>query len=164
MIRDFKNEDLKAIIDLLQGDYVISMEGATSEFTGDNRRMVICEEDKIKGFALMVNNKGSNKWTLKLYVNPDYRKKGIGTALYEKAMEYLTEAKADGIVVGFKVDGVDGEDDTNFYKKLGYEKWFGYHDMRYMGEVQPEVNLNFINYEDKYFEKYETLMGEAFLP
>lgn len=162
MIRDFKNEDLKAIIDLLQGDYVISMEGATSEFTGDNRRMVICEEDKIKGFALMVNNKGSNKWTLKLYVNPDYRKKGIGTALYEKAMEYLTEAKADGIVVGFKVDGVDGEDDTNFYKKLGYEKWFGYHDMRYMGEVQPEVNLNFINYEDKYFEKYETLMGEAF--
>lgn len=159
MIRDFKNEDLKAIIDLLQEAYVISREEATSEFTGDNKRIIIYEEDEIRGFAIMVDNKGNNKWTLKLYVNPSYRKRGIGTALYEKVMEYLTEAKADGIVVGFKVDG---EAATNFYKKLGYEKWFGYHDMRYMGGMQSEVSLNFINYEDKYFEKYETLIGEAF--
>jgi len=159
LIRDFKREDLKQVIDLLQRGYVISTEEATSEFTGENRRTIIYKDDGIKGFASMINNKGSNKWTLKLYVDLCYRRRGIGRALHEKAIEHLTEAKADSIVVDFRVD-VD--DATDFYRELGYKKWFGYHDMRYMGGMQPEVRLDFINYEDKYFKKYVSLIGEAF--
>jgi GNAT superfamily N-acetyltransferase len=66
-------------------------------------------------------------------------------------MKYADEFKLNLINTEFRVDK---DDATLFYRKLGYEKWFGLHTMHYNGSEQPKSDMNFVPYEDKYFEQY----------
>ena len=161
VIRAFSNNDLNSLITLLQQGYIISTEEATTEFVGENRKIYIYEDDVIKGFALVTMDSESIKFCrIRIYVGKPFRRGGIGRQLYEEAFNYAkNELGAKTIAVGFTV----GKDDpTPFFRNLNYEKWFIYHDMKYSGGPQPDHGLNFINYEDNYFEKYITLEGEAF--
>lgn len=161
VIREFSTNDLNSLINLLQQGYLISTEEATSEFTGDNRKIYIYDDGTIKGFALTtLENKETNFCKIRIYVGKPYRHNGIGKKLHEEALKYAKKQwNSKGIAVGFVTSK---DDSTKFFKSLNYEKWFTYHDMTYSGGAQPEPGLNFINYEDKYFEKYITLEGEAF--
>lgn len=161
VIREFSNNDLNSLINLLQQGYLISTEDAKSEFTGKNRKIYIYDDGIIKGFALVIlANKETRFCNIRVYVGKSYRHNGIGRKLHDEALKYAKEFwKSKAVSVGFIV----GKDNPiTFFKNLNYEKWFIYHDMAYTGGPQSEHGLNFINYEDKYFEKYITLEGEAF--
>lgn len=161
MIREFAPNDLNSIISLLQKGYLISTEEATSEFTGTNRQLYIYDDGIIKGFSLIIlDNKELLSCKIRVFVEKSYRHQGIGHKLHEEAFKYAKKHfNAKHISIGFTVGK---EDPTNFFRNLNYEKWFVYHDMLYTKGHQPESYLNFINYEDKYFEKYITLQGESF--
>ncbi len=161
VIRDFCDNDLNDVITLLQQGYLISKEDATKEFTGTNRKTIIYEDKSIQGFALItVDDAETKTCRIRIYVGKHFRHNCIGRKLHYEAFNYAKkDFKAKTIVVRFAV----GKDDpTPFFRNLSYQKWFVYHDMKYFGRPQPEINLSFINYEDKYFEKYETLEGESF--
>lgn len=161
VIRDFCNNDLNDLIRLLQQGYLISTEEATEEFTGTNRKIFVYEEGSIKGFALVtVDNEETKTCKLRIYVGKPFRYHGIGKKLHEEAFKCAKkDFGAKTIAIGFTCGK---NDPTTFYKNLYYTKWFIYHDMKYFGKSQPDINLPFINYEDKYFENYETLQGQAF--
>lgn len=161
VIRDICNNDLHDLINLLQQGYLISTEDAKKEFTATNKKAIIYEDKSIQGFALVnFEDEETRTCRLKIYVGKAYRHQGIGKKLHDEAFTYAKNfLKAKTIATGFAV----GKDDsTPFFRNLCYEKWFVYHTMKYFGKPQPEVDLSFINYEDKYFEKYEILEGEAF--
>ncbi len=161
VIREFSNNDLASLINLLQQGYLISTEEATSEFTGDNRKIYIYDDGIIKGFSLVIlANQETRFCNIRVYVGKPYRHNGIGKKLHDEALKYAKEQlKSKAVSVGFTTLK---DDATHFFQNLNYEKWFIYHNMTYTGKEQAEPGLNFINYEDKYFEKYITLEGEAF--
>lgn len=161
VIRDFCDNDLNDVITLLQQGYLINKEDATKEFNGTNRNTIIYEDKYIQGFALVTIDDAETKTCkIRIYVGKPFRHHGIGRKLHDEAFNYAKkEFKAKTIVVGFAV----GKDDsTSFFKNLSYQKWLIYHDMKYFGRSQPEIDLPFITYDNEYFEKYETLEGEAF--
>jgi len=59
-------------------------------------------------------------WLLNdLYVHTDYRKKGVGEALMEKAREFAAETKAKGIILETEKTNAQVQ---NLYDKLGYKR------------------------------------------
>ena len=74
-------------------------------------------------------------------------------------MKYTAEVNLNFINTRFRVDK---DDATLLYKKLGYEKWYGGHDLFYNGSEQPKSDLRFVSYEDKYFEQYAEGLRTSF--
>ena len=161
LIREFSNNDLDSLLELLKQGYIISTEEATSELTGANQKIYIYDDGIIKGFALItsVNVPTKMSW-IKIYVGKSFRHGGIGTMLHEKAIK-CAKNEFGARIIATKFSSLK-DAHILFFKNLNYEKWFVYHSMKYHGGLQPEHGLNFINYEDKYFEKYITLEGESF--
>lgn len=161
VIREFSNNDLNPLLNLLKQGYVISTEEATSEFTRTNPKIYIYDDGIIKGFALITPADGPTKMSwIKIYVGKPFRHSRIGTTLHEKAIK-CAKNEFGAKTIATKFSSLK-DNPILFYKNLNYEKWFLYHTMKYNGGPQPDHGLNFINYEDKYFEQYITLKGEAF--
>ena len=75
------------------------------------------------------------------------------------AIKDTLDLKLNFVDIAFRYD-ID--DATPFYKKLGYEKWYGLHDMHYCGSAQPASVMNLISYENKYFEQYAEGMRTSY--
>lgn len=160
MIRDYKIKDKSEIVHILKKGLLLDMSYINNDFSNKNNVIKVYEEDIIKGYLMLTQlNKEKKSWLIDIYVLPEEREEGIGAKLYSAAINYLNEIGVNSIAVRF----VSGNDKTeSFYKKLGYKKWFGYYEMSYCGEGYEPTDLNFINYEDKYYEKYINLMIEGF--
>jgi GNAT superfamily N-acetyltransferase len=161
MIRNFENEDKQQLINILkQGVEIVGQE--SSDIIGEADKIIVYDENEtgILGFSSL-RRWGTNRINGKIitYVVPSSRKKGIGTLLYNEIMKYADELKLNLINTEFRVDK---DDATLFYKKLGYEKWFGMHEMHYNGSEQPKSEMKFVPYEDKYFEQYVEGLRNSF--
>jgi ribosomal protein S18 acetylase RimI-like enzyme len=153
MIRKFQNEDKEKLIKILKQGIAIVGQNSI-DFINEADRIIIYDEHEtgVLGFSSLMRW-GPDKLNGKIviYVVPNSRKKGIGTLLYSEIMKYADECNLNLIDTEFRVDK---DDATLFYKKLGYKKWFGLHEMHYNGSEQPKSDMNFVSYEDKYFEQY----------
>ena len=163
MVREFIDDDLNEINRILKDECLISDE-ELKEFQkrSENKTNTtfVYDESGIKGFIeLNKTSEEFNKWSINIYVLKNSRKSGIASLLYKKASEYLKNEKANLITISFRKDI---EDSTEFFKKLGFKTWFSCYDMKYTGTKQSKSSLEFKNYEDRYFEKYEKLGGECF--
>lgn len=154
MIREFSTEDKEQLIKIVKQGILIVGQDNVDLITGEANRIIVYDDNEtgIPGFASLkiwgTDKKNGEVFT---YVAPSSRRKGIGTLLYNEIMKYAVELKLNFIDTGFRVDK---DDSTLFYKKLGYEKWYGLHDMHYDGLEQPISDMKFVSYEDKYFEQY----------
>ncbi len=82
-------------------------------------KMFVCKDDEILlGSAAIVSNDMDTRmdlspWLASVYVNPEYRKKGIGTELVKHVTEYARSA-------GFKNLYLFTPDQEKFYRGLGW--------------------------------------------
>ena len=161
VIRDFCINDLNDVINLLQQGYPLIKEEALEEFNKNYMKAFVYEDTKIKGFALTsLDNPNERHCKIILYVDKSFRHKGIGKKLHDVTFNYAKKFfNAKTISISFMTCK---DDPSLFFKSLNYEKWFIYHNMEYKGKLQPNPNLPFMLYDDKYFENLETLSGEAF--
>jgi len=92
-------------------------------------------------------------------VLPSERRKGIGTSLYREIIKNI-----DGLTLEFISSRVkaDEENTVAFYQNLDYQTWYVELDLIYAGSKQPETNLNFVPYEDQYFEQYAQGLRTSF--
>lgn len=88
---------------------------------------------------------------IKLYVDSSSRRQGIGKSLYDHLVFTLKELKSDILTSYIKVDI---ENPRSFCDKLGFHKWWGSPKLYYKEPSFPEVDLEFSQYVDKYFNHY----------
>jgi GNAT superfamily N-acetyltransferase len=153
MIREYNVEDKKQLVDIVKQEILIDVEDIY--FITDNSNKVIVFDDNeagILGFSTFrIWGKDKNKADIYTYVVPNSRNKGIGTLLYHEIMKNVDDINLKFISTRIKLDK---DDATSFYTKLGYEKWYVELVLYYHGSEQPKSSLNFVQYEDKYFEQY----------
>ncbi|BCN29053.1 GNAT family N-acetyltransferase [Anaeromicropila herbilytica] len=151
MIREFTNNDKKQIVKIVKQDMIINVEDINF-ITNHSNKIIVFEDDKegIIGFSSF-RLWGKNKADIYTYVIPGARHKGIGTQLYHEIMKNVEDINLEFISTRLKVDK---DDATSFYEKLAYEKWYVEVILYYHGSEQPQSNLKFVQYEDKYFEQY----------
>ena len=158
MIREYKVGDKECIIKILQEGLVLDM-SYINNFASKDSTALVYDDGKLKGFALIEpRNKHTRFWNIDIYVKPDYRKKGIGTKLYNDALGHLEKIKPNTLSTKY----IDKDTVSEFYKKMGYKKWFSFYEMIYNRGLKDESNLEFVNYEDKYYEKYVQLCADGF--
>lgn len=160
MIREFRTEDMDNLIKILNKGFIFDESDIKEISKDENKTLLVYEVGEIKGFVyLKPMNIEEKAYRIMLYVDPDWRRKGIGAALYDSISKKLEEVKPNQLSTYFRVNE---EDPNGFYRKLGYKKWWGFHEAYYNGSVQPEVDLTFVLYEEKYFEAYSKLIQDCF--
>jgi ribosomal protein S18 acetylase RimI-like enzyme len=160
MIREFKTEDKTNLIEILKKGFVLGENDIKDFFKDEDRKLMVYDEGGIWGFGyLKLTNKEAKEYCILIYVDPHWRRKGIGTALYKELHSGLKSLTPHLLTTYFRVGG---EDFKSFYRKLGYKKWWGCHEAYYRGDYQPEVNLNFTSYKDEYFQEYTKLIQDGF--
>ncbi len=160
MIREFNPEDKDNIIEILRKGFILDQSDIDSFFQDQNRKLMVYDEGGIWGFGYLKNtNKESKEYCILIYVHPHWRKKGIGTAIYNNLTSSLKKLNPNLLTTYFRLGK---EDFQGFYRKLGYKRWWGCHEAYYTGSYQPNMDLNFVNYEDKYFNSYTKLIQEGF--
>jgi len=161
MIREICSKDKNQIFDLMKTEIKIDHEDFN--FDIDHSNKIIAwenDESKILGFSTFrIWGKEKNKADVYTYVLPSERRKGIGTSLYREIIKNI-----DGLTLEFISSRVkaDEENTVAFYQKLGYQTWYVELDLIYAGLKHPETNLNFVPYEDQYFEQYAQGLRTSF--
>jgi ribosomal protein S18 acetylase RimI-like enzyme len=160
MIREFKIRDKDNLIEILKKGFVLDDNDVKDFLKDQDRKLIVYDEGGIWGFAYLKNtNEETKEYCILIYVDPHWRRKGIGTALYNSLYADLQKLKPNLLTTYFRVGS---EDFKGFYRKLGYKKWWGCHEAYYKGSFQPEVNLNFVHYKDAYFHEYTKLIQDGF--
>lgn len=160
MIREYNNADRAKLIEIINKGYLIDEKDVVSFIDSNEKKLVVYDEAGIRGFAyLKESDKETKRWDIKIYVEPESRRRGIGAALYDEVKAHLEEMAPNLLITEARVDR---DDPGFFYKKLGYKKWFACHELYYKGTNQPEVDIKFVPYEDKYYEQYAKLIQDCF--
>lgn len=160
MIRDYRNEDRCRIVEILNNGLSMDMSYINNDLLDDKSKKIVYDDGEIKGYILLTpRNQITKFWNIDIYVNPRDRKKGIGTKLYEKASKFLREEMVNTLSTKYVEDKSKAYE---FYKKLDFKRWFSYYEMVHQGDSIVDSKLTFINYEDKYYNKYVELIAEGF--
>lgn len=162
MIREYIVEDKKQLVDIVKQGIIIDMEDINF-ITDNSNKIIVCDDNEagILGFSTFrIWGKDKNKADIYTYVVPNSRNKGIGTLLYHEIMKSVADINLEFISTRIRLDKDD--DATSFYTKSGYEKWYVELVLYYHGSEQPKSSLNFIQYEDKYFEQYAEGLRTSF--
>jgi ribosomal protein S18 acetylase RimI-like enzyme len=161
LIREFKLDDINQLNEIIiKGDNIIDDIDIIRDIQSQAKKLLVYDENGIKGFVyISLRNEEENEWNIQLYVDFKERRKGIGTALYKEVLKYLDQEKPLILVTEFRVDI---NDSTHFYERLGYEKWFRCPNLVYKETSIKDVNIDFITYEDKYYDQYTECRQECF--
>lgn len=164
VIRDFKaggTEELFHLINNIDTGYDIDN---IKDLEKNATKFIVYEDDKISGLAyatISTNDANEQEAQVKIYVEPQSRRKGIGKALYNKLEAYLTELKPDLISAYIRVDI---QNPSPFCNKIGFHKWWGSPELYYIGEPFPENDVEFSVYDDKYFKQFVKVNQECYYP
>lgn len=95
-----------------------------------------------------------------IVVDKPVRRQGIGTDIWHNLMRKVKEKYVpDSYECRIVCDDLAA---VNFCGKLGFLPWISTHTMIYNEELLPTPATLFEPYEDKYYESYYELLGEAF--
>lgn len=160
MIRHFINDDSYKIKELLRvevGEF--SEEEIDKKLKNSIFNVVYEKNDEVIGFATI--NKGCinpKKVNMLLYVSEKYRGTGIGKALYATILEYCNKEELEYISIEIRTEK---KDTGKFFIDRRFKKWFSFTEMEYLGEKR-ECDVTFMNYDNKYYEKYKTAYEDCF--
>jgi ribosomal protein S18 acetylase RimI-like enzyme len=132
------------------------------EIQTDGKNVFIYKDTVIKGFAnftLSIDAIENKRAEIKIYVDPDSRRQGIGSALYQELLEHVTREKPDVLIAYIRVDI---EDTSPFCKNYGFRKWWGSPELFYRGQGFPDVDGVFSHYEDKFYEQYREIKNDCY--
>ncbi|MGG2016320.1 GNAT family N-acetyltransferase [Bacillus sp. S10(2024)] len=160
MIRECQFEDLEQLIKISSLEVIDADLDNMMNIFKETKHFLVWDELGVKGFAfVIIRNEEKREWDVQVYVNPRERRKGIGTLLHQEIYKIVESENPSVFVTEVRVDI---ENPASFYERLGYKKWFGSPSMCYTGGVQPDVDIEFIPYEDKFYKQYAECRAECF--
>jgi ribosomal protein S18 acetylase RimI-like enzyme len=165
LIRDFEAKDIEQLNKLLKSLETKSLIGELNQINQRTSKVIVYERDnQLKGLAYTTNcftESGDNEAQVFIYVEPNSRKQGIGTALHNELEKFLIKKKPIFLRTSMRAD-IDNS--SGFYKKLGFHKWWGSPLLYYDGERVPDSELAFSVYEDKYLDQFVKVNQKSYYP
>lgn len=160
-LREYKMEDSEELSDLISNidtGYEVD-ELSVIEKKADS--FIVYEDEVLKGFAyVMISEQDIEiRGDIKIFVGSEWRRHGIGTALYQELVKCLDTEKLDVLTAYIRVERMNPE---AFCKQLGFEKWWGSPNLYYRGTGFPEVNLEFVKYDDRFFNQYVKVVQDCY--
>ena len=150
-LRNYTDNDKIIIKNMVKGSHC-------EEYLDDNRftHITIAEYDNaVAGFLYTAIYYGQAR--IFVFVSPEYRRRGIGTTLYNKAENEAREAGcADVWSTYYSRDDGDG-----FVDKIGYNQIKGNDFMKYDGGLLPEKDFLIREYKDDDFDRYAYINSRA---
>lgn len=160
MIRAFNIDDLEGVNNLINRGDIIDKIDVVKDIKERAEKFLIYKDKNIKGFAYVIKSiDEKNQWNIQIYVDIEERRKGIGTKLYNELFNYLEEKNPRCLFTEFRVDI---NDSTGFYEKLGYKRWYRCPNLIYRGKEKFDLDIDFVFYEDKYYDQYLKCTQECF--
>jgi ribosomal protein S18 acetylase RimI-like enzyme len=162
MIREYRPEDLPAIVQAVQMTRTMDEEEIAERMTG-GKSFVYEEGDRVLGCAATAGPTDSPEGPsmgIWIYTHPEHRQHGIGSALLNAAWPEVESHNPARVTTGYTAG--QGEGAHDFYIARGFAPWFGSQLMEYTGEgfAEPEVSAR--KYEEQDFEDYVRIMNEGF--
>jgi len=207
MLRDLRPDDIETLVRMLRaGDH--TPEEAVRRAIGAYHVLVGEEDGRMKGFV-GTREEAPREFALRIYVDPGFRRQGLGRRLYEAGMARL---QGPGRVTArYRADGLTPAGGPNvaqaFYARRGFEVWYSMDELVYPGgrrgdgdrgrppagagtrpasgagarpasgagtrpasgagarpAAGAETRLEIRPYDDRYFERYIRIVGDAFEP
>ena len=175
MLRDLRPDDIETLVRMLRaGDH--TPEETVRRAIGAYHVLVAEEDGRMKGFV-GTREETPREFDLRIYVDPGFRRQGLGRRLYEAGMARL---QGPGRVTArYRADGPAPDGGPNvaqaFYARRGFEVWYSMDELVYPGgrrgdgdRTQPPAgagaHLEIRPYDDRYFERYIRIVGDAFEP
>ncbi|MCA1054063.1 GNAT family N-acetyltransferase [Rossellomorea aquimaris] len=157
MIRSFKEDDMTDVRALLSnaglGDHLLDTIINSKQF------FVFYDQEGIKGISYYsIDDEGEESIAqLNVVVDPKYRLKGIGTILYNEMEALLTRDDPDFVSVY-----LESEQSIIFTEKMGFVRWWGSSELIFTGGPFPDPNIEFIKFEEQYFEKFLSVVQDCY--
>lgn len=161
MIRFYKADDLSAVKKIALDnakDTLLNIEAIINHNEG---RVYVYElGSEILGFGFYQPFGLGKRIDCAVVVDISARRQGYGTQLWQVIS---SDAKRSYEPTSFECKiACDDLPAINFCGKCGFLPWFTTHTMVYNDELLPTPQTVFEPYEDKYYEKYYELIGDAF--
>ncbi len=161
MVRKYKDEDLEKVKKIALDDakdIVFNIESIIKYNT--DRFYVWQAGDDIAGFSFFQPFGFGNRIDICAVTAKSFRRRGFGSALFDEAFK---AAKRDYNPQWFECKIVsDDLPAIHFCGAKGFAPWISIHTMIYNDELLPTPSTLFEPYEDKYYESYYELLGDAF--
>ncbi|MCA1062761.1 GNAT family N-acetyltransferase [Rossellomorea aquimaris] len=161
MLRFYCEEDKGNLIKLIEKMEIKEDVGDLEEVIANSQKIVLYDQNGIKGFSYYstYNNDEEDIAQISLYVDFDYRLSGIGTALYKETEKLISKSDPDFVSVYMRVES---ENPIPFAEKMGFTKWWGSPELIYRGGAFPKTDVEFVKYEEKFFEKFLKVVQDSY--
>lgn len=163
MIRTYsEKEDRTGILDLIKGMGIEGKIGSLDDIVSNATHFLLYIQNGVKGFAyssFYTNSAEESIAQISVYVAPDSRLRGTGSALYKKIEELTSKIKPDFVCTYMRTEL---ESSVGFAKKMGFERWWGSLELIYKGGSFPKTDMTFIKYEDRFFDQFVTMVQECY--
>ena len=160
MIRPYRESDLPQIKKIALDnakDTLLNIEEIIQSNTG---RVLVEDRGGLCGFAFFQPFHFGKRLDMCIVVDKKMRNQGIGSSLYSQLIKEIDKKYVpESFEVRIALDDLPGE---KFAKKYGFSHWFTYDIMTYNDELLPTPMTTFEPYEDRYYEAYYELLGQAF--
>ncbi len=152
MIRTYRPEDKQELIQLVQSGDAMSI--PVIEATLQSDVVLVYDDGKIKG-CLAARRRADvcNAW---VYTGPNYRGEGIGSRLWRKVNEQVTQWQPEAVTTEYNVESRD------FFSRRGFQPDWSFHLMSHRGRAFDEPNLDIRQYTDGNFMDYIRIRQQAF--
>ncbi|PFA22759.1 GNAT family N-acetyltransferase [Bacillus cereus] len=163
MIRAYSEKKDKVNISNLIKSMGIEEEiSSLDEVALNSMQFLVYEQNGIEGFSyssIYTNSAGGSIAQISVYVKPKSRLKGVGSTLYKAMEEEIYKTKLDYICTYMRTESAKS---IGFAKKMGFEKWWGSLEFVYNGGTLPKVDMEFIKYEDRFFDQFVEMVQECY--
>jgi len=160
MIRTYESRDTDTLVSMIQKDKHMSAKEIVERLT-ENTAFVF-DDGTLKGCAVVTPVKNSaygNRSDLWLYTSPEYRRQGVGAALYTEVEKHLAQNPTEALITGFRSDKGDS---TAFFARRGFPYWFSSHLMSYDGPDFANVTIELLPYDESHFDSVVSIINEGF--
>ena len=136
--------------------FAAMLQGSRYEEYLDEKDLMVAERSGVlAGFACASPYSGDCR--VFVFVAPEYRRQGIGTALYQWAEKRARRSRSESLWSTY----YDPEESEGFVRKVGYTRLTGNDYMRRTGGLLPEKNFVIRNYTDADFDRIFYITSHA---
>ena len=161
MVKLYKPEYLEAVKEIAlenAKEILLNIEDIIAH--NDGRVFVFELNGEIVAFGFFQPFAMGKRIDVGIVVKKEVRRQGIGKALWHNISRLAKERySADSFECRIVADDLAA---INFCGKIGFLPWIATHTMVYNDELLPTPATLFEPYEDKYYEDYYELLGQAF--
>lgn len=159
MIREYKSGDLKEIVDIVNEGLLFEKGEIIDKINSNKENIIVFEEKGIKGFGYNnITSEETKTLEVVIYVLPKERRKGIGTGIYNELEKEIRRYNPNLLRTTFRDDD---EGVKEFYRKIGFKRWYASSEMHYRGGKQ-SVELKVTTLKQEHIKEYGEIGAKCF--